>query len=396
MASFPNLSTLQRRLEDPPGGGPVSASRRIGRRAGRHSGADSSITSGPQGPRRVMVGCPDARPPAYQAVVGLARARHARPLRDVVLLRRRRAPVGPRLPARRRVGSSAGRTSCDGGTTRRSREARSGPAGASTWPWGSSGGSPGAGLGPRGVARWRTRQFDRGLAQALARHRPEAALVFSDVGSEFALPACRKLGIPAVLSMVHGDVREEQVVLEREAGRRPTSPPSTSATGRSTATSWPGCTPEGFGTSSWPTASSSRRSTSPGRSSATGPCARGSPSSPTRPTPGGSVRSPASGTTPRARSSSPAGSPSARGSSTSSKPGGASDGPAGGSSCSAPCRAGSGRWPRISTRWSRSGGSRTPRSRRAWPPPTCSSSPRCSKGRPSSPTRRWRAGSRAS
>ena len=29
----------------------------------------------PQSPRRVMVGCPDARPPAYQAVVGLARAR---------------------------------------------------------------------------------------------------------------------------------------------------------------------------------------------------------------------------------------------------------------------------------------------------------------------------------
>ena len=67
------------------------------------------------------------------------------------------------------------------------------------------------------VARWRTRRFDRGLARSLARHPPEAALVFSDVGSEFALPTCRSRGIATLLSMVHGDVREEQLVLEREA-----------------------------------------------------------------------------------------------------------------------------------------------------------------------------------
>jgi hypothetical protein len=73
----------------------------------------------------------------------------------------------------------------------------------------------------RGVARWRTRRFDRALARTLRRRRPESLVVFSDVGSEFALPLCRDLGINAVLSMVHGDVREEQSILEREAASDP-------------------------------------------------------------------------------------------------------------------------------------------------------------------------------
>ena len=41
------------------------------------------------------------------------------------------------------------------------------------------------------------------------------------MGSEFALPACRDLGIRSVLSMVHGDVREERAILEREADSDP-------------------------------------------------------------------------------------------------------------------------------------------------------------------------------
>jgi glycosyltransferase involved in cell wall biosynthesis len=72
-----------------------------------------------------------------------------------------------------------------------------------------------------GLARWRTRRFDRALARALARDEPDSLLVFSDVGSEFALAACRRLGIRSVLSMVHGDVREERRVLEDEAARSP-------------------------------------------------------------------------------------------------------------------------------------------------------------------------------
>jgi glycosyltransferase involved in cell wall biosynthesis len=71
------------------------------------------------------------------------------------------------------------------------------------------------------VVRWRTRRFDRAVANAIGRERPDAAFVFSDVGSEFALPACRTLNIPSILSMVHGDVREEVEVLDREAAVSP-------------------------------------------------------------------------------------------------------------------------------------------------------------------------------
>ncbi len=71
------------------------------------------------------------------------------------------------------------------------------------------------------LARWRTRRFDRIVEQALVRDRPAAALFFSDVASEFALPECRRLGIASVLSMVHGDVREERRVMEIEAETAP-------------------------------------------------------------------------------------------------------------------------------------------------------------------------------
>jgi glycosyltransferase involved in cell wall biosynthesis len=44
---------------------------------------------------------------------------------------------------------------------------------------------------------------------------------FSDVGSMAALPHCGRLGIKTVVSMVHGDVREEQGVLARETAASP-------------------------------------------------------------------------------------------------------------------------------------------------------------------------------
>jgi starch synthase len=71
------------------------------------------------------------------------------------------------------------------------------------------------------VGRWRVRHFDRALARLLDRERPDASLIFSDVGSEFALPFCKAQGIRTVLSMVHGDVREERRVLEHEAEAAP-------------------------------------------------------------------------------------------------------------------------------------------------------------------------------
>jgi alpha-maltose-1-phosphate synthase len=169
----------------------------------------------------VLVACPDGRSPAYQAVVGLARLGRLRrfvtafyysgegPLfglfkrvaphrfgRCERLLRRR---YEPEIPARRvrsdwvfDVALAAERRLATSHAEVRLR-----------------------------LARWRTRRFDRIVAQTLIRDRPAAALLFSDVASEFALPACRRLGIASVLSMVHGDVREERRVMEIEAETAP-------------------------------------------------------------------------------------------------------------------------------------------------------------------------------
>jgi glycosyltransferase involved in cell wall biosynthesis len=169
--------------------------------------------------RRVRIACPDARPPAYQAAVACAgagvldglvtgyyyRGGPAPWLRALApgpsdrldrFLRRRHEPGIP--PERVRP--------CWSYDLGLAIERRLGPD------------RPSA---RHAMARWRTRRFDRLLAHDLARHRPDAALIFSDVGSEFALPACREHGIAAILSMVHGDVREERLVLETEAEAAP-------------------------------------------------------------------------------------------------------------------------------------------------------------------------------
>jgi starch synthase len=165
----------------------------------------------------VLVACPDARSPAYQAAVGLARdgrlgrlvtgfyyggggflsgvARRLVPGRFARwerLLRRRHEPE---------IGSDRVRSDWgfDLALAAERRLAAS---------------HPEARLK---LARWRTRRFDRVVARTLERDRPAAALVFSDVASEFGLAECRRLGIATVLSMVHGDVREERRVMEVEA-----------------------------------------------------------------------------------------------------------------------------------------------------------------------------------
>jgi glycosyltransferase involved in cell wall biosynthesis len=164
---------------------------------------------------RVLVACPDARPPAYQAVIGLARAQllHSfatayyyggggavgalgRVVGFEPVLRRRHDPEIP--PGR--VHSAWGYDLAIGIERRlpvTHERAR------------------------RTVACWRTEWFDRRVEGILAHDRPDAALIFSDVGSDRALPACRSLGIGSLLSMVHGDVREEQEVLDREADTAP-------------------------------------------------------------------------------------------------------------------------------------------------------------------------------
>src|SRR5207248_3026421 len=131
----------------------------------------------PQGATPVLVACPDARPPAYQAVIGLDRAdllhsfltayyyrenaalaalgRRLAPglfARAERALRRRHDPEIPPGRVRAAWGYDLA-VRVEGRLARRWPDAR------------------------RAAARWRTRRFDRALARAIARERPGAALV---------------------------------------------------------------------------------------------------------------------------------------------------------------------------------------------------------------------------
>ena len=176
----------------------------------------SSIHSGP----KVFVACPDARPPAYEAVVGFAQAgrlsrfltgfyygghgpvselaRQYVPCRFHQLRRRLLRRNDRRIP-RELVESAPSFDVALAIENRFSDHPRI----------------------RRAVADLRTRHFDRVAARAVERVRPDVAFFFSDVASEFALPTCRRLGIPSILSMVHGDVREERLLLEREEAESP-------------------------------------------------------------------------------------------------------------------------------------------------------------------------------
>jgi glycosyltransferase involved in cell wall biosynthesis len=170
---------------------------------------------------RILVACPDARPPAYEAVAGFAKsgrlesfhtgyyyggadrttvlARQYAPCHYLKLRKRLKRRHHPAIPASRVTShlafdlALAVESRCGSRVVALRRQA----------------------------ARWRTDQFDRQIARAIDADRPDVAFVFSDVASRHALPRCRELGIPTILSMVHGDVREEREVLEREAARSP-------------------------------------------------------------------------------------------------------------------------------------------------------------------------------
>jgi starch synthase len=164
----------------------------------------------------VLVACPDSRPPAYQAVVGLDRtgklrgfvtASYYNPAGRFASFSRRLAP-GPfsrleRVLLRRHdpeIPASVVQTVPSFDMLLR-LEARLGQKLPSL---------------SRALAQRRTERFDAQLARMIDRARPEVLLAFSDVGSMAALPLCRRLGIKTIVSMVHGDVREEQELLERE------------------------------------------------------------------------------------------------------------------------------------------------------------------------------------
>ncbi len=169
----------------------------------------------------VLVACPDARPPAYQAAIGLAEAGQLdrfvtgfyhkghgpalRVVRSLVPCRFSRVREALKKRHDRRIPGDRVESawSFDAALAIENRLASKNL------------------KAHHAVARWRTRRFDRIASRAIERLRPATALIFSDVGSEFALATCRRLGIRSVLSMVHGDVREERAVLEREAERSP-------------------------------------------------------------------------------------------------------------------------------------------------------------------------------
>jgi starch synthase len=164
----------------------------------------------------VLVACPDSRPPAYQAVIGLERARklcgfvtacYYDPAGRFASLSRRLAP--DRFSRLEQV-------------LLRRYDAEISPATVQTVPsfdlllhLEARLGETHPKLG-RTLARFRTERFDDQLTRTIDRTRPELLLAFSDVGSMAALPLCRRLGIKTIVSMVHGDVREERQVLERE------------------------------------------------------------------------------------------------------------------------------------------------------------------------------------
>jgi glycosyltransferase involved in cell wall biosynthesis len=173
------------------------------------------------GARSVVVACPDSRPPAYEAAAGLAgrgqldrflTGYYARSGPDAAASWRRLAPgLAARaagLRRRRWHGAIPGdrvhpTLAFDLALAAENRLGTRAP-----------------GL-RRALARARTDRFDREVCRLLEERRPDALLAFSDVASEHALPRARALGIPTLLSMVHGDVREERLVLERERERSP-------------------------------------------------------------------------------------------------------------------------------------------------------------------------------
>jgi glycosyltransferase involved in cell wall biosynthesis len=163
---------------------------------------------------QVLVACPDARPPAFEAAAGFASAGMLDALVtgyhfDPNGLIEKAAPTHAKqfLARRSHAGLPPSRViqilSFD---LALAVERRAGPR------WEDV---------RRRVARWRTERFDLALSRLVQERRPDVALFFSDVASELAGPLCQSLGIPTILSMVHGVVQEEREILSRESERSP-------------------------------------------------------------------------------------------------------------------------------------------------------------------------------
>jgi glycosyltransferase involved in cell wall biosynthesis len=169
--------------------------------------------------KRVLVACPDSRQPAYEAVAGLAAAGRLECFVTGYYSGRSglASSLPPILPER--MGDAFRRR-----LARRRHDAIPDERVVSVPEYDAAiavENRTRGGRTRRRIAQWRTRRFDRVLANEIKRRRPELVLVFSDVGSEFALPLCRRMGIPGILSVVHGDPEEELALLDAEVERSP-------------------------------------------------------------------------------------------------------------------------------------------------------------------------------
>lgn len=172
---------------------------------------------------RIVVACPDARPPAYQAAIGLSRAG----LLQHFVTSFHYDPTARRMRLARRIFASRWsalervllRRYCPGIPADRVRSVASVDVLLRIEALAARG-SKALKLKPA-LARARTVWFDGRLARVVKQARPDAVMVFSDVGSGITLPLCRSLGIPTVLSMVHGEVGEELEVLDQEMALSP-------------------------------------------------------------------------------------------------------------------------------------------------------------------------------
>ena len=222
----------------------------------------------------VLVACPDARPPAYQAVVGLDRAGLLRGFVTASYYDPRRPsgrawPVGlarDRLARLERLLAPPPRSRDPGGSRASPSRLRPGaPARVAPRPKATA-------PAPAHCARWRTERFDARLARIDRSSSPRAPCSPSATSARCrTLPALPPAGHPD--DPEHGPRRRPRGAPGPGRGGRAVARLPADLPGRqyvSTATSWPGCTSAGSATSSWPIACSSRRSTSPRRWCGTG------------------------------------------------------------------------------------------------------------------------------
>ncbi len=169
----------------------------------------------------VLVFCPDARPPAYELVQGLAETGTL--CRFVTGYHYRRGifeRLAATIPATKSLHAGLKRRIVPGLDTAlierlpsydfliraENRAGRTSPK-----------------LRAR-IAKYRTERFDRQCAESMPRWAAagaKLAVFFSDVGSEFAMAKARECGLKVVLSMVTGHMDEELETLERERQRAP-------------------------------------------------------------------------------------------------------------------------------------------------------------------------------